>query len=285
LEYIPAISVITACYNHGRYIGEMIQSLLDQTFQDFEIIIVNDGSTDNTQGVLDSVSDGRITIVHTTNQGPAAARNIAADMAKAPLLFNLDADDKIAPDLLEKAYSASQNNPDVGIIYCDVELFGDRTGRLDTGRYSTEAMLIENRITSIALFRKADWMAVGGYSTELVYGLEDWDFWLGIIGLGREVVKISDSSSYYRTYKTLESSRSGRRRFDRTKANWSRVQVFKRHQGLYSSYPDVFEKMSALERQMNTESPVAKGIKNSLYWLTRSARYRLETRGIKLPHL
>jgi glycosyltransferase involved in cell wall biosynthesis len=285
MEYIPAISVITACYNHGRYIAEMIQSVLDQTFQDFEIIIVNDGSTDNTQDVLDSVSDSRITIVHRTNQGPAAARNTAIGIAKAELLFNLDADDKIAPDLLGKLHSAIQDNPDAGIVYSDVEIFGDRSGRFDFGRYSTAAMLNENRISSIALFRKTDWANVGGYSTDLMYGLEDWDFWLSIIGLGRKVIKIEDSVVYYRTYKRLEDSRSGRRRFDRMKANWSRVQIFKRHQRLYSSYPDAYAKMSALERKMSTESSVTKVIKNSFYWLTRSTRYRLEAKGIKLPHV
>ena len=99
---------------------------------------------------------------------------------------------------------------------------------------------MENRITSLALFRKEDWLAVGGYSGELIYGLEDWDFWLMIIELGREVVKIPETLVYYRTYENLTESRSGRRKTDRLKILESQVILFHRHQKLYSGYPEAW---------------------------------------------
>ena len=106
----PKISIITACFNHGRYIGEMLQSVYYQTFQEFEVIIVNDGSTDNTSEILSSVTNGKVTVINTKNNGPALARNIAISHAKAPVIMNLDADDKIASDLLEKAYKIFTEN-------------------------------------------------------------------------------------------------------------------------------------------------------------------------------
>ena len=100
----PKISVITACYNHGKFINEMIESVIQQTFEDYEIIIVNDGSTDDTAEILKNITHEKVKIIHTENHGPADARNTAIKHARAPLIMNLDADDKIAPGLLEKAY-------------------------------------------------------------------------------------------------------------------------------------------------------------------------------------
>jgi len=263
----PEISIITACYNHGALIGEMLESVMNQTFTNFELVIVNDGSTDNTAQILNNINNKKVKIIHTENHGPASARNTAIKNAVAPLIMNLDADDMIAKDLLEKAYSILTSNPAIGIVYTDVEFFGAKSGKFITEEYSTEAMLTDNRIVSNAFFRKDDWLSTGGFSDELIYGLEDWDFWLQIIELGREVIKIKEPLVFYRTYPDPSTYRSGKRKSNRMKQLESLAIIFNRHRQLYSEYPEVWNHFAKLEKKFRTENKLVRFAKNNLFGL------------------
>lgn len=102
---MPEISVILPVFNSEEFIGKAIESVLAQTFEDFELIIVNDGSTDSSKEIIDSFSDERIRIISQSNQGPGAARNNALKMAQGSYVMYLDSDDWFCPDALEVAYS------------------------------------------------------------------------------------------------------------------------------------------------------------------------------------
>ena len=247
----------------------MVESVLKQTFEDFELIIVNDGSTDDTVKILDQITNEKVKIIHSENFGPAHARNIAIENARAPLIMNLDADDKIASGLLEKAYNIFRSGSNTGIVYCDAECFGARSGKFEIGEFTSEEIMFNNRITSLAFFRKEDWKRVGGYSGELVYGLEDWDFWLLIIELGREVVKIPEKLVYYRTYKNFDESRSGRRKTDRHKTLESQVIIFHRHEKLYHKFPKAEEYFLKIEHKLRNENLLIRFAKNYLYRFVR----------------
>ncbi len=261
----PKISVISACYNHGKFINEMIESVFNQTLDDYEIIIVNDGSTDNTAEILKNINQERVKIIHTENQGPSDARNTAIRHARASIIMNLDADDKIAPDLLKKAYNIFSSRPNVGIVYSDAELFGTRSGKFKLADYSLKKMLFDNRIISQAFFRKEDWEKVGGYSAELVYDLEDWDFWLLIIELGRDVAKIPEKLVYYRIYNNPDESRSGRRKKDRLKTLETLTTIFRRHKNLYSTYPRAWKHFTKIEKRFNYENSMVRLLKTIVY--------------------
>lgn len=248
----PKISVISACYNHGKYINEMIESVMDQSFIDFELIIVNDGSTDDTRQILDNIHFDRVRIILSEHKGPSFARNFAIRNARADLIFNLDADDKIAPDLLEKGYNIFLGKKNVGIVYPECRYFGARRGIMKTGHYSLENMLHSNRIVSAAFFRKEDWITCGGYSESFLYGLEDWDLWLSIIELGREVVKIQDSSFYYRIYKNPSASRAGRRNSDRTKSLESILLIYERHKQLIARHPAILRRFEKFKQEKDS---------------------------------
>jgi len=263
MEKQPKISVITPCFNHGKYIMEMIASVLNQTFQDFEIVIVNDGSTDDTAAVLQSIDHPKIRIINTWNNGPAKARNIAIENACAPIIMNLDSDDKISPCLLGKAFEAFSSNPDAGIVYSDAENFGAQTGKFEISTFSMENMLFDNRIISQAFFKKADWLIVGGYSDKLIYGAEDWDFWLSILELERQVVHIPEMLVQYRRYDNLEDCRSGKRKKSSRKMAESLVIIFNRHKKLYNSYPKAFKYFSGIERELNNGVFYLRFLKNA----------------------
>ena len=99
------ISVILPVYNSQKFIKKAIESVLDQTFSDFELIIVNDGSTDSTLDIIRDFKDKRIRLLNQSNQGPGAARNNALEMADGDYVMFLDSDDWYSPDALETAYN------------------------------------------------------------------------------------------------------------------------------------------------------------------------------------
>ncbi len=119
------ISIIIPIYNAAGFIGEAIESLAAQTFSPSEIIVVDDGSTDNTKLVLDGlISGGDIKYIFQENQGPAAARNTGIKNSHGEFIAFLDADDIWSSDKLQRQMELF-NNPSVGLVYSDVEYFGD----------------------------------------------------------------------------------------------------------------------------------------------------------------
>jgi glycosyltransferase involved in cell wall biosynthesis len=194
---VPRVSVIMPCYNQGAYVDEAVDSILSQTFPDFEIIIVNDGSTDeHTNRKLESFDKPKSRVLRTTNQGLAAARNNGIRDAIGEYILPLDADDRIAPTYLEKAVRVLDENPNAGIVYCEAEFFGEESGKWPIPAYRFPEILLRNFIFCSAFFRKADWEQTSGYQP--MFGWEDYDFWLSLIERGREVVRIPEVLFYYR---------------------------------------------------------------------------------------
>jgi glycosyltransferase involved in cell wall biosynthesis len=200
---MPKVSVVIPCYNQGQYLKEAVESVLNQFFQDFEIIIVNDGSTEPlTNEVLSQYGSDVIRVIHTQNQGLSSARNNGIRLARGEYILPLDADDKIGREYLEQAVPILENNLDIGIVYCEAAFFGERSGLWCLPEYSVEKILCHNIVFCSALFRKCQWEEVGGYNINMVYGWEDWDFWLSIIELGLKVYRIPSVLFYYRVSKT-----------------------------------------------------------------------------------
>ncbi|MBM3124786.1 MAG: glycosyltransferase [Chloroflexi bacterium] len=193
------VSVIIPCFNQGAYLEEAVGSVLAQTFDDTEIIIVDDGSDDPaTILLLDQLGKTDVRIIRTRNNGLAAARNRGIREATGEYILPLDADDKIGREYASLAVSIFDSNPDIGIVYCEAVYFGLKNERWQLPEYSLDHILKHNIIFCSAFFRKEDWAKVGGYNINMVYGWEDWDFWLSLIGLHRRVYRIPRVLFYYR---------------------------------------------------------------------------------------
>lgn len=228
----PRVSVIIPCYNHGDFILEAVDSVKHQSFLAYEIIVVDDGSTE--PGTLEILSGlyekGDVKLIQQQNAGVSSARNSGIAHADGEYILPLDADDRISQGFLLQAVAEMDRDVNTGIVYGHTELFGDKQGLWVKPEFALQDMLFENLIVVSALFRKADWERVGGFREEMVYGWEDWDFWLSIIGLGRRVARLDIVSLHYRI---LPESRSSRMSFSQKCCMMASLVL--RHKGLYWS--------------------------------------------------
>lgn len=196
---IPLVSIVMPCFNDGLYIMDSIDSAFAQSYENLELIIVNDGSTDpHTIDVLARLCDPRITVFNGERKGPAAARNMAIKHSKGKYILPLDSDDLISVDYIKRAVEIIENNPQIGVVYCRADLFGEKSGPWDLPDYSFEKMLLDNVVFVTSLFRKEDWERVGGFSPELEAGMEDYDFWISLLEIGLEVHQIPEILFHYR---------------------------------------------------------------------------------------
>ena len=193
------ISVIIPCFNQGAYIQDAINSVKAQTYTNWEVIIVNDGSDEiETINELHRLEQESFTVVNIKNSGVSAARNRGIYFAKGEYLLPLDADDKIGPNYLEEALKIFEEKPEVNLVYSDCEYFGERTGISPVPLFSMEGMLYENLIFNAAIIRKANFIKVGGYDESFLDGWEDWEFWLRYIKQKQEVYKLPATHFFYR---------------------------------------------------------------------------------------
>ncbi|WP_084143791.1 glycosyltransferase family 2 protein [Amycolatopsis taiwanensis] len=182
----PAVSVIIPCYNYGCYLPQALDSVLTQTFGDWEIVVVDDGSTDETPTVAqDFINDHpgqRIRLLRQTNAGVSAARNAGIAAATGRYILPLDADDVIAPTMLEKTVAILDAEPDIAIASTDLYVFtdGDESPPqvLALPPYEKELLLQRLIMFYCSLYRREAWKVVGGYNERMRAG-EDWDFWIG----------------------------------------------------------------------------------------------------------
>jgi len=210
----PLVSVIIPCFNHGIYLEECIKSVKDQTYQNIEIIIVNDGSTDNkTISVINNFNEGQIKIINKENGGLSSARNAGIIAAEGEYILPLDADDKIGETYVEKAVNIFCEKPEIQLVYCRGKYFGDRTDNMCNTFISYKSMLLYNTIFASCLYKKKDALEVGLYNETMLKGFEDWDFLIRLLAGNKKSIQICDILFYYRItegsmFDTIKKSKS-----------------------------------------------------------------------------
>ncbi len=179
---IPKVSIYIPAYNAEEYIEEAIESGLNQTYTDLEIVVVNDGSTDATREILDTMysSEPRVRIIHQTNGGISSATNTAINACKGEYIMQLDSDDAVLPECVESLVSVLERN-DVGFVYGDSYLI-DSQGELIGNAYSWSMydrykLLNGMMIHHPRMFRKRDFYRTPQFDTSLSNAV-DYDFFL-----------------------------------------------------------------------------------------------------------
>jgi glycosyltransferase involved in cell wall biosynthesis len=197
-DRVPAVSVVAPCYNGGPFIDQLLAALAAQTFRDFEIIVVDDGSDKATRAKLATL-DPSIRVIHQTNQGPAAARNTGFRHARADLVLAIDCDDLIEPSYLAETVTALRAaGAEVGFAVTYERKVGRRTGHVECS-FKLFDQLFTNRLSSCMLIRKEAWQTVGGYDERMREGYEDWEFTVALGRAGYRCVVIPKTLFIYCT--------------------------------------------------------------------------------------
>jgi glycosyltransferase involved in cell wall biosynthesis len=186
----PIVSVVVTCYNYGRFLKMAIDSVIEQTFRDFEIVVVNDGSTDNTDDVMQGYRGvANLKYVSQKNAGQANAKNVGIKNSSGQFIAFLDADDLWAKDKLEKQMRLF-SNPQVGVIYSGLKYIDELSKKLDYKRTSnylsfrsgdvTRYLFFDNFVPfSSSIVSRKCFDKVGLFDESLTMGI-DWDLWLRI---------------------------------------------------------------------------------------------------------
>ena len=229
----PRVGVIVPCYNLGRYINEAVDSVLAQTLQDFEIIVVNDGSTDEyTNALLANYKKDKTRVFTTENRGVCGARNLGIAHASAPYILCLDADDILEPTCLEKTLAVLQKRSDIGIAGFWYTAFGGEEWEYKPDSCTLMDILVENRICVSAMFPKRAWEEVGGYDERLTgvhSGMEDWDFWIGVL---KREYKAHIIKEFLLRYRVRDDSASVRSKVPKTRYAIMEL-IIEKHKDVY----------------------------------------------------
>ena len=174
------VSVVIPCFNHGEFVQEAVASVIDAKRGDMELIVVDDGSTDQrTRREMDALSADGINVIRQGNKGLAGARNAGITASHGEYIFPLDADDRLRSGWIERGIQILNSEPRTGVVCGDAEFFGAKAGRWPGGPFDLERLLQRNYIPVSALYRRSIWEQNGGYDgTMPVQGFEDWDLWL-----------------------------------------------------------------------------------------------------------
>jgi len=207
------VSVIIPAYNQARYLGQALQSLLDQTYPDWDAIVVDDGSTDETAQVAQGFHDPRMRYVFQSNRGLSAARNTGLRHSSAPLVTFLDADDIFLPAKLGLLTAALERQPELGLVAGQAVLIdeeGRPTGQPFVTRLPADSPLLAlaNPLHVGSVLLRRDWQAAVGYFDENLRSYEDWDLWLRLALAGCQMGTIEEPVSGYR-FHSAQMTRDG----------------------------------------------------------------------------
>lgn len=247
---MPEISIIVPCYNQAQYLDECLQSVLNQTYQDWECIIVDDGSPDNTEKVVKKwiEKDSRFQYLKKENGGVSSARNSGIEKAQGKWILPLDGDDKISPLLLELASKEFEFKPN--IIYCNAEFFGEKSGQVDLEDFNPTTLIFENQLLCTAFYKKEDWKKIGGYDENMHLGYEDWEFWIGLTQLKGDslnVKKIQYSGLFYRIKKQSRNTEAVQN-INNLKL---RFYIFEKHKQFYFENLENYKKIALENKRLN----------------------------------
>jgi glycosyltransferase involved in cell wall biosynthesis len=209
----PAISVVMSVYNGGGFLRSSIDSILNQTFKDFEFIIINDGSTDGSRKVIESYKDPRIRLYNQSNKGLVYSLNKGCELARANLIARMDADDISMPSRLEKQVKLMSMNKDLVLVGSSILTIDNNSKKLNrhnvligSCELKQELLIRSPFAHGSTMFRKESFIEVGGYN-HAFWPAEDYYLWLKLSQEG-DFVNICEPLYQYRENKSGISSQN-----------------------------------------------------------------------------
>jgi glycosyltransferase involved in cell wall biosynthesis len=198
------VSIVIPCFNHGAMLREALASIKQvRNANLLEVIIVDDGSSEaDSVRILREIAEAGYCVVSQPNRGPSAARNTGIRLAKGEFILPLDSDNRLRDVYLNEGVSLLKENSSVGVIYSDIEYFGESSGPIQAPEFDLLSLIRAGFIDVCALYRKHLWEEVGGYDEHMPWmGVEDWDFWLRVAFHGGTFVHLPKVGFDYRVRK------------------------------------------------------------------------------------
>lgn len=209
----PSVSVIITNYNYEKYLGQAINSALEQTIKPNEVIVIDDGSTDSSKKIIEEFGH-QIKPYFIENGGVVKAKNFGIKKASGEWLLFLDADDYLETNYIEKCYLEwlkAGGREDIGFIYTSAKLFGSKSGILKAHKYSFRRLRRGNYIHNSALISKDLMDSVGGYSDDMSVGYEDWDLYIALAEKGSRGLLCKTTHLNYRRHNVSSRNDSAER--------------------------------------------------------------------------
>ncbi|HIF9538797.1 TPA: glycosyltransferase [Photobacterium damselae] len=243
---MPKVSIVLPVFNAEDYVKEAIESVLNQTFRDFELIIINDGSTDNSSLIINKIHDKRIVYIEQENKGLSKSLNLGISKARGTYIARMDADDICMPDRLLKQVEVFEKNPDIAIvcgnvIYINSQGVGDRVSLTPSKDKAIRFKLKKGNVIfhPSTMFRLNIYNKTRGYDENINCYIEDYILWLQILEYGN-IFCIKEPILKYRV---LDNSISRSLPYGMDKV----IRKVASEKGYYSSFYDEFNK--ALENE------------------------------------
>mgnify|MGYP003643926488 CR=1 FL=1 len=241
------VSIIIPCYNDAQYVEQAIESGLNQTWQNIEVIVIDDGSDQQTKNVLKHIKSPLLRLITQENKGQSAARNRGISEAKGEYILVLDSDDYFEPRFCELALKEIKNDLNVKLVSCFAKL------HYENGSFkifqpqggSLKDFLFSNCAMGSIMFRKEDWKQAGGYDEAMRSGWEDWEFYIRLLASGGNCLVIKKPLFNYRKRGNTTTERANQNKYKL----WSYILdkhrvIYKDH---YSSLIDFF--LTKIERE------------------------------------
>lgn len=257
------ISIVVPCFNQAHFLNESLQSVLDQSYSNWECIIVNDGSPDNTEEIALywCAKDKRFKYIKKENGGLSSTRNAGIAVSMGEYILPLDADDCIHKDYLIKLVPELQQDNSLAIVSCYSKFFEKSLNKiiyeLKPIGTTNHNLLYVNQLIATSLYRKKCWEEVGGYDECMKNGFEDWEFWIAITKRGWKYKMVEDFLFYYR-----KSRKSMLVDTLNNYAESNKEYIYKKHREIYIQ--DFDNCMTVLFYGLKTHRSSEQKIKNSL---------------------
>lgn len=200
---MPLVSVVIPVYNMETFLAETLDSVLASDYPAFEVVVMDDGSKDTSLSLARKYAekDDRVRVFTQQNAGACAARNQAIAEAWGEFILPVDADNTIEPSFIREAVGVFLREPDVKVVAPRADFFGAKRGEWKLPPFSLSLLARKNIMDTCAMYRKSDWVRIGGYCEEII-AREDWEFWISMLKDGGEVRKLPSIVLHYRVRET-----------------------------------------------------------------------------------
>ena len=195
------VSIVIPVFNSGEFLTKTLESISKQTYTSIEVTIVDDGSTERKTLELLSRLKENYTVLNSGNAGVSSARNLGIGNSRGEYILPLDSDDLLAPNFIALCVQAFESDKEISLVRTNVELFGEKSGKIIFVPYSFSTLLARNLMVVTSMFKRSDWEETGGFDPQFKKGFEDWEFWINLLQKDKKVHSIDQCLFKYRIRK------------------------------------------------------------------------------------